>query len=404
MNTAAPVSPARRRVRDGTLYAFGAISAMSIAAVAPSLPDMSRLFAGVPDIDLLARLVVSIPTLLLALAGPAVGFIVERTGRRPLLILALLVYAGAGVVPVFLDDLHAILGSRIALGLGMGVLFTLAPALLADYYDDIPSRRRAIARYAAATASGGVAFVLLGGLLADIHWRAPFLLYAVGLVLLPTMLATVTEPAPQAGPSGEPGSESGPKKTPWLAVFAIYIMVAATGGVFLQMPLNLPFLLESIGVEQASIAGYAIAWPLLLMALLGPLFPKFRARASNAWIYCFIASGLAIGYAVLAGANSLAMVALGLFAFGVGMSQMYPNSNTWLMGLTDPRYRTRVIGGLTTAIYLGQFVLPFVAQPIIRAAGIRDSFLVLVAVLVFFAVAAPLFSTIAARRAPPQPS
>ncbi len=398
------ISTARRRVRDATLYSFGAISAMSIAAVAPSLPDMSRHFADVPDIDLLARLVVSIPTLLLALAGPAVGFIVDRTGRRPLLIAALLLYAASGAVPVILDDLHAILGSRVALGLAMGILFTLAPSLLADYYDDIPSRRRAIARYAAATASGGVAFVLLGGVMADLHWRAPFLLYLVSLALLPTMLATITEPIRKSAAPGDITQAAGPKRTPWLAVFAIYIMVAATGGVFLQMPLNLPFLLENIGIGQASIAGYAIAWPLLLMAFLGPLFPKFRARASNAWIYCFIASGLAIGYAVLAVSNDLALVALGLFAFGVGMSQMYPNSTTWLMGLTDPGVRTRVIGGLTTAIYIGQFVLPFVAQPIIREAGIRNSFMALVGVLVFFAIAAPLVSTIATRRNPPQPS
>lgn len=398
------ISNARRRVRDITLYGCGGISAMSIAAVAPSLPDMSRHFADVPDIDLLARLVVSIPTLLLALAGPVVGIVAERTGRKPLLVFALLLYAVAGVLPVLLNDLHAILGSRIALGLAMGILFTLAPTLLADYYEDIPARRKAVATYAASTAAGGVLFVLLGGFMADLHWRGPFALYLVGLAFLPTLIATITEPASQKARTNTPAGGPAPSRTPWLAVFAIYLMVAATGGVFLQMPLNLPFLLVDIGVTQASIAGYAIAWPLALMALCGPLFPKFRARLSNAWIYTFIAGGLALGYALLALADSLLMVLIALFAFGVGMSQMYANSSTWLMGLTDPRLRTRVIGGLTTAIYLGQFVWPFVAQPIIRDAGIRNAFLVLVAILVFFALAAPLLSALARRRARPQPS
>lgn len=398
------ISNARRRVRDITLYGCGGISAMSIAAVAPSLPELSAHFSDQPNIDLLSRLVVSIPTLLLALAGPVVGMVADKLGRKRLLVFALLLYAVAGTVPVILNDLNAILGSRIALGLGMGILFTLAPALLADYYEDIPSRRKAIATYAASTATGGVLFVLLGGVMSDIHWRAPFLLYLVGLAFLPTLLATITEPKPQTAAADGHTQTSGPVRTPWLALFAIYLMVAATGGVFLQMPLNLPFLLVEIGVEQASIAGYAIAWPLVLMALCGPLFPKFRARLSSAWIYSFIAAGLGIGYAVLAVADSLAVVLIALFAFGVGMSQMYANSSTWLMGLTDPKYRTRVIGGLTTAIYLGQFVLPFVAQPIIRDAGIRNSFLVLVGVLVFFALAAPLVSAISKRRSGTQPS
>lgn len=377
---------------------------MSIAAVAPSLPELSAHFSKTPDIDLLARLVVSIPTLLLALAGPLVGLVADRLGRKRLLVFALLLYAVAGTVPVILNDLHAILATRIALGLAMGILFTLAPALLADYYDDIPSRRKAIATYAAATATGGVLFVLLGGVMADIHWRGPFLLYLVGLFLLPTLLATITEPRPQLPTVNTTVASDRPVHTPWVALIAIYLMVAATGGVFLQMPLNLPFLMVEIGVTQASIAGYAIAWPLALMAVCGPLFPKFRARLSNAWIYSFIATGLGIGYALLALADSLVIVLIALFAFGVGMSQMYANSNTWLMGLTDPKHRTRVIGGLTTAIYLGQFVLPFVAQPIIRDAGIRQSFLVLVGILAALALAAPLFSAIAGRRKPPQPS
>ena len=320
------------------------------------------------------------------------------------MVFALVLYAAAGVLPVLLNDLHAILGSRIALGLAMGILFTLAPTLLADYYEDIPARRKAVATYAASTAAGGVLFVLLGGFMADLHWRGPFALYLVGLAFLPTLIATITEPQMQnAGTDISTGAPA-PIRTPWLAVFAIYLMVAATGGVFLQMPLNLPFLLVEIGVTQASIAGYAIAWPLALMALCGPLFPKFRARLSNAWIYTFIAGGLAIGYALLAIADSLVMVLIALFAFGVGMSQMYANSSTWLMGLTDPRLRARVIGGLTTAIYLGQFVWPFVAQPIIRDAGIRNAFMVLVAILVFFALAAPLLSVLSRRRTARQPS
>lgn len=404
MTSEAGVSPegkVRRRLRDATLFACGGLSAMAIAGVAPALPDLSQHFADLPDIDLLARLVVSVPTLLLALAGPVVGVFADRIGRKPVLLFGALLYAVAGGLPVVLDDLHAILASRAALGLAMGILFTLPPALLADYYTDIPTRRRMIGLYAGATATGGVAFVLLGGVLADIHWRAPFLLHLAVLVLLPTLIATITEPSHESRSAEEHAGGPAPARTSWAAVGAIYLMVAATGGIFLQMPLNLPFLLVDIGIEQASIAGYAIAWPLLLMAIGGPLFPLFRARLTNPLIYSFIAGGLAGGYALLAHADSLAMVLVALAIFGIGMSPMYPNSSTWLFGLSEPRHRARILGGLTMAIYLGQFVLPFIAQPIIREAGIRASFLVLVSGLVALAVTAPLFSWLARRRVQP---
>ncbi len=395
------ISPLRRHVRDITLFACGGLSAMSIAAVAPSLPELSTHFADTPDIDLRARLVVSIPTLLLALSGPIVGALADRIGRRPILLFGILLYAVAGALPWLLDDLTAILASRAALGLGMGILFTLPPALLADYYDDIPRRRRAIAIYATATASGGVIFVLAGGLAADIHWRAPFLLYLSALVFLPSLLATVNEPDRTTSADAQdsaPGAAAPRKPTPWLALVAIYAMVAVTGGAFLQMPLNLPFLLVDIGVEQASIAGYAIAWPLLLMAIAGPLYPYLRKRLSNAWIYALVAGGLAAGYGLLTVADDLLLVTIALSCFGIGMSQMFANTSTWLLGLTDPAIRGRVLGALTTAIYAGQFALPFIAQPIIREAGIRNSFAALCAILVFMALVAPLASRLARAR------
>jgi MFS family permease len=396
-----PAGKVRRRLRDATLFACGGLSAMAMSGVAPALPDLSRHFADLPDIDLLARLVVSVPTLLLALAGPVVGVLADRIGRKSILIFGALLYAIAGGLPVILDDLYAILAARAALGLAMGILFTLPPALFADYYTDIPKRRRMIGLYAGATATGGVAFVLLGGLLADIHWRAPFLLHLSVLMLLPTLIATITEPSRDSRTAEAVPGGPAPARTSWLAVGAIYLMVAATGGIFLQMPLNLPFLLVDIGVEQASIAGYAIAWPLVLMAISGPLYPHFRARLANPLIYSFIAGGLAGGYALLAHADSLVMVLIALAVFGIGMGPMYPNSSTWLFGLCEPRHRARILGGLTMAIYLGQFVLPFIAQPIIREAGIRASFMVLVGGLVTLAIAAPIASRAARRRAQP---
>lgn len=393
------MSALRQRIRDFTLFACGGLSAMSVAAVAPSLPALSAHFGDDPNIDLLARLVVSIPTLLLALSGPIVGSLADRIGRRPILLFGIFLYAIAGALPYLLDNLTAILLSRAALGLGMGILFTLPPALLADYYEDIPRRRRAIAIYATATASGGVIFVLAGGIAADLHWRAPFLLYLSALLFLPSLLATVNEPARATSEQTAKSAATPTIPTPWLSLIAIYAMVVVTGGAFLQMPLNLPFLLVDIGVTQASISGYAIAWPLLLMAIAGPLFPHIRKHLSNAWIYTLVAGGLALGYGLLTVAGNLALVMVALFCFGVGMSQMFANTSTWLLGLTDSAIRARVLGSLTMAIYAGQFALPFIAQPVIREAGIRTSFAALCAILVFMALAAPLASAMARRRA-----
>ena len=68
--------------------------------------------------------------------------------------------------------------------------------------------------------------------------------------------------------------------------------------------------------------------------------------------------------------------------FGLGLT--VPNLSTWLSSFTPPAMRGRVMGGLTAAVFIGQFVSPLVAQPFVNAYGTAGPFLaasVLLAVL-----------------------
>ncbi|MBM3560694.1 MAG: MFS transporter [Alphaproteobacteria bacterium] len=69
-------------LRDTTLVVTGGMFGMTMALVAPALPGMLRHFADTPDIDLLASLVVALPTALLAVTAPLAGWLADRTGRQ----------------------------------------------------------------------------------------------------------------------------------------------------------------------------------------------------------------------------------------------------------------------------------------------------------------------------------
>jgi MFS family permease len=53
---------------------------------------------------------------------------------------------------------------------------------------------------------------------------------------------------------------------------------------------------------------------------------------------------------------------------------LMPNLNLCLTSVTPEALRGRVISGITTFFFLGQFLSPFVSQPLSRAVGLGGAY------------------------------
>jgi MFS family permease len=90
---------------------------MGAVLIAPVLPRIQAHFAQVPNVQMLVPVMLTIPALFLGLLAPFAGVLVDRLGRRPLLLTGLLLYGVAGTAPLWIEDLHAIIASRALVGL-----------------------------------------------------------------------------------------------------------------------------------------------------------------------------------------------------------------------------------------------------------------------------------------------
>src|SRR5260370_41319391 len=90
------------------------------AGLAPAVPGMAAAFQDVPNAGLLVRMLLTLPALSGAVAAPFAGLLADRWGRRPVIVVALLLYGLAGAPGFLFDSLAARLGARVWVGLGMG--------------------------------------------------------------------------------------------------------------------------------------------------------------------------------------------------------------------------------------------------------------------------------------------
>ena len=140
MSTDLPVARQAGMRQGLTLLALGSLPAMAIAALVSVLPTFIEHFATAPHHELLVPMILTMPSLCVALCAAPLGVLADRWGRRPVLLLSLIAFTAFGTLPMLFDSLPAIVASRAIVGLGEAGILTVSNALMGDYFRD--ERRR----------------------------------------------------------------------------------------------------------------------------------------------------------------------------------------------------------------------------------------------------------------------
>jgi MFS family permease len=393
-----------------TLLATSTLTVMSGATISPALPQMEDHFEQVEGVAYLVRLVLTMPALFIVFGGPIAGLLADRIGRKTLLVAATILYGLAGSSGFVLSSLGFILVGRAFLGLAVAGVMTAVTTLIADYYAGA-ARSQFMGTQAAAMGFGGVIFLSLGGWLADMSWRLPFVIYLSALLLLPFILFLLYEPhqplphtvkalvtnEPQtldSDPTDPLDSQSGqlntlnqsqpaveprshpqrlPEQSPSLLII-IYAIAFGFMTIFYMIPVQLPYYLRSLSGASAAQVGLAIALFNLFSSATALFYGRIKARFNFAIIValgCFL---IGAGYVAIGLASTYALVLIGLAIGGMGTGLMMPNLNVWATIASSPEIRGRALGILTSAYFLGQFTSPFLSTPLSDRLGMDATF------------------------------
>ncbi|WP_017537003.1 MFS transporter [Nocardiopsis halophila] len=372
-----PSRPARAAV-----LAAAMMTIMAAAIISPSLPAMREVFADTPGADLLVRSALTVTSLAIAVSAPLSGLVADRVGRRPLLVSGLVLAAVSGTAGLLVTDLYVLLATRALLGVAVGGIMTAVGALITDWFDG-PRRASFLGLQQAFASLGGVVFLPLAGTLAAVDWRAPFWIYAVSAGVAAFAIGALrTEPrirrtghaehaAAPRRPSRRPPRP--PVRTTTSRILGVYVLALVATLVFYMAPTQLPFLLSGHGTGPA-LTGAVIAGSTLTGAVGALAFPALRRRLTPSAITAISVALLGAGWLLVGTAGTVGPIAAGLLVGGVGVGFIVPNLNLRLSELARPDRRGRVLSGLVTAIFLGQFLSPLAVHPLVHATGLAAAF------------------------------
>jgi len=355
-----------------TLLLTGSLTVMAGAIITAALPDIKDHFAYMQHAALLSKLLITLPSLFIAFVAPFAGKLIDKTGRKKALLWSLALYAIGGTSGFYFSNIYLLLFGRAVLGVSVAGIMTINTTLIGDYF--IGKKRSVFMGWQGAFMGfGGVLYVSLGGLLADISWRWPFLVYSFSVIMLLMCRQFLHEPLISAKTDQiNLMSKNHLRKKQFLLLY----ITAFLGMLFFYLiPTQIPFLLQQSGVSTNSTIGFSISISIFAGALLSLMYGKIRMYLSFLKIYGLTFLLMGSGYLMVSFFTDITGILSGLIVAGFGTGMLMPNTNLWLISIALPKKRGSMVGFLNLAVYSGQFLSPVFVLPFNQYFSISFSFL-----------------------------
>ena len=343
---------------------------MGYGVLLPLLPYLiERLLGTAGDVVQVSRatgLLTGLYTLSLFFFAPAWGWMSDRYGRRPILLIGLLGFSATMLTFAFIENLTAVYAERFLSGMFAAAVTPVALAVIGD----LATAEEARARRLTFVSLAGISGFLLGPMLGVFISRGAanmFPIFSVAgsvavplvgtaiLALLVAAAAAMTIPRTNhddaAAMRGKPSSQT----VPWLAprLLSLAFIVSAGIGVF-EVGLALRGKQE-LGLTQYQIASMFTLCSLVMFVVQAVVFSPWVRPATTRWFIAPALAVLAIGLFLVPRASdfTLMLVVIGAVAASAGI--LSPILTYWISSKAGKAQGAQ-LGKQTAAASLGAAV------------------------------------------------
>ncbi|GBQ37954.1 major facilitator family sugar transporter [Acidocella aminolytica 101 = DSM 11237] len=295
--------------------------------------------------------------------------IIDRIGRRKLLIGSLIAYPVFGTAPLYLSNLTDIIISRLGVGVAETVLMSASITMLGDFFTDL-EREKFLAMNTGIASLSATAFFAIGGALASHNWRMPYAVYALAVVFLLAVLAFTWEPERHHSRRelDEAVMAAGP--FPFFRLLAICVVTIAGGIVFMLPQIEIGVISAAHGFKSPATAGMIGAIGSVAMPVGAFTFNQLRKRnvkVQSLVVLAFVLGGA--GLITMAAMSTLPLLTLGMIIHEFGCGFMLTGLMTWVLGLLTYEYRGKGTGAYFSSFFIAQPISGFLFGVVQRALG-----------------------------------
>ena len=287
---------------------------------------------------------------------PLVGVLVDRYGRKPVLVSGLLLFGLAGTAIASTTDFRVVLALRVLQGVGGAGIVPVIITSIGDLYEGAEEATAQGLRLSTSGLTQAV-FPAIAGFMVVLAWQYPLFLYAISFPVAAAVALWLEEPADETvttdggrdgGPPASDGGDPEPKRLVTLAsrrdVLAVLVGRALPGFCYFGfITYNSIVVVRVLGGTPAD-AGLLVALGSVVYAVAasqaGRVTARFDSRAPP-MVSMFLALGVGLG--LVAATGSLLVTAVGVVFVGAGFGTLGSLYRSVITGLAPGLLRGRLV-------------------------------------------------------------
>jgi len=347
------------------VFGIALLIATGIASLLPALPLLADEF-GVPLTDTWGIIAAfALPGLICI---PIAGVLADRIGRKRVLLPALALFALGGMACVFAHTYIQLLVFRLVQGVGAAAFALMYTTLIADTWQG-HERLTMMSWSSVVLGLSTAASPAIGGALAMLDWRLPFLL---SLAALPLMFLAYRLPLLTPGTSSSFRAYAGAclscvrdRQTLFLLSLTLLTFIMLSGPLLTCFPILAEEKFQATPLETGLIL--ALASVAAGLAALG--LPKLYRRYSTRSLLLVITALYIIGFISISLIHVLWLLAPAVFLYGLAQGLNIPLVSSLLADQAGDDQRTSLLALNGILLRLGQIIGPAIFGTLAGWAG-----------------------------------
>lgn len=326
-------------------------------------PVISLISAEYPTIsDTSIKMLTTIPSLMMVVMSLIAGSLTSKYSIKKIVLFASCFSLVGGLLPVFLKSFTLLLISRFIFGIGHGLIFPMASAIINQLFTG-KQRDKIMGIRAGVGALVGACYSAVAGVVGLISWRASMACVAV---VIPIALLIAWK-CPENEPSRSATKDGGVKEKKLTTLtYIICFGLFFYNMLMVTFMTNLSLVLARDGIGTVAQSGTISSINTVSAFVAGISFSFVKGKMKR--FTSPLSFGLVcLGFAILFFADSLPMFYVGAACYGLGFGTYNPQlTMVAAQTATKPQYAPVAIALYTSCVGIGQFlasiVLPQVAK------------------------------------------